>query len=359
MQSVCLTICYNERMKQFVKLNKLHIGDQVAVISPSSGLPQIFPHPFELGLKRLQEEIGLVPKEYPTTRIMDAPLEDRARDIMTAFADPLNKAVFTSIGGEDQIQLIKHLDPKIFIDNPKPFLGYSDNTHLHNFLWNLGIPSYYGCAVMTNLGMNVEMFPMTVASINNALFDGNEYEVKASDQYNDIGLDWSDKSNLEVPRTMEQNDGLFWDGDGIVEGTLWGGCVESLIFQATVGKYLPKDDDMEGVVLYIETAEDIPEPWIPAYLLRGFGERGWFDKIRAVIVGRPKAWEFDKPNTAEQKAAYRQEQRSEIITSIRQYNKTIPIIQNIDFGHTDPQILLPSGGKIKVNTHEKTIKLVF
>ena len=345
-------------MKQFVKLQKLNTGDQVAVISPSNGLPQIFPHPFELGLERLRDVFGLVPKEYPTTRIMGAPLKDRARDVMDAFADPSNKAVFTSIGGEDQIQLIKYLEPQVFIDNPKPFLGYSDNTHLHNFLWNLGIPSYYGSAIMTNFGMNVEMFPMTIASIKNALFVGDEYEVKASEQYNDIGLDWSDKSNLELPRTMEKNDGLYWDGEGEVEGILWGGCVESLIFQSTVGRYLPKDDDLDGVVLFIETAEDIPETWIPAYLLRGFGERGWFDKIKAVIVGRPKAWEFDKPNTAEQKAKYRKEQRDEIVGSIRQYNANIPIIQNLDFGHSDPQILLPNGGKIKINTQEKSIKLV-
>lgn len=346
-------------MKQFVKLNKLKPGDQVAVISPSNGLPQLFPHPFELGLQRLQDIFGLIPKEYPTTRIMGAPLKDRARDVMNAFADPNNKAVFTSIGGEDQLQLIKYLDPQVFSANPKPFIGYSDNTHLHNFLWNLGMPSYYGGAIMTNFGMNVEMFPMTVASIKNALFVGDEYEVKASELYNDIGLDWSEKSNLEIPRTMEKNDDLYWDGEGVVEGRLWGGCVESLIFQSTAGKYLPKDNDLDGVVLFIETAEDIPEPWIVAYLLRGFGERGWFEKIKAVIVGRPKAWDFSKQNSPEQKAKYRKEQREEIVASIRQYNATIPIIQNLDFGHSDPQILLPSGGTIKIDSHKKTITLVF
>lgn len=344
-------------MKQFVKLPKLSKGDQVAVISPSNGLPQIFPHPYELGLERLRTIFGLIPKEYPTTRIMGAPLKDRARDIMDAFADPNNKAVFTSIGGEDQIQLMKYLDPQVFIDNPKPFFGYSDNTHLHNFLWNLGIPSYYGCAVMTNLGMNVEMFPVTVESLNKALFTGGDYEVFASKQYNDIGLDWSDKSNLDKPRVMEQNDGLFWDGEGAVEGVLWGGCADSLIFQFTVGKYLPKEEDLESVVLFIETSEDMPDPWILAYLLRGIGERGWFDRIKAVLVGRAKAWEFDKPNNVDKKRAYREEQRNEIIRSVRQYNSTIPIIQNLDFGHTDPQIILPSGSVVKIDTNNKTIIL--
>jgi hypothetical protein len=41
-------------------------GDQVAIVSPSSGLPGLFPFPYELGLQRLREEFGLVPVEYPT-----------------------------------------------------------------------------------------------------------------------------------------------------------------------------------------------------------------------------------------------------------------------------------------------------
>jgi hypothetical protein len=43
-------------------------GDAVAVLSPSAGLPARFPGPYELGLRRLREEFGLRPVEYPTTR---------------------------------------------------------------------------------------------------------------------------------------------------------------------------------------------------------------------------------------------------------------------------------------------------
>ena len=92
---------YSGNMKRFIKLPKLSKGDQVAVISPSAGLPAIFPWVQDLGLERLQNIFDLTPIEYPTTRTMNAPLKDRARDIMAAFADPKNKAVFTSIGGLD------------------------------------------------------------------------------------------------------------------------------------------------------------------------------------------------------------------------------------------------------------------
>jgi muramoyltetrapeptide carboxypeptidase LdcA involved in peptidoglycan recycling len=128
-------------MKSFVNLPKLYPGDQVAVISPSAGLPGKFPWVQDLGLDRLQRIFGLKPKEFPTTRLMGSTLQDRARDIMAAFADPENKAVLSSIGGSDQIKLIKYLEPQVFRDNAKPFFGYSDNTHLHTFLWRLGIPS--------------------------------------------------------------------------------------------------------------------------------------------------------------------------------------------------------------------------
>jgi muramoyltetrapeptide carboxypeptidase LdcA involved in peptidoglycan recycling len=236
-------------MQQFIKLAKLKKGDQVAVISPSAGLPAIFPWVQDLGLERLQHIFGLNPMEYPTTHIMNAPLKDRARDIMAAFADPTNKAVFTSIGGEDQIKLIRYLDPKVFLDNPKPFFGYSDNTHLHNFLWNLGIPSYYGAAIMTQFAFQGQMNEITISSLNHALFEEGEFELDVSAQYSDIGLDWSDKENLTKARKMEPNDGLFWNGAKDAEGILWGGCVESLIVQATTEKYLPKAEDLEGTIL--------------------------------------------------------------------------------------------------------------
>jgi muramoyltetrapeptide carboxypeptidase LdcA involved in peptidoglycan recycling len=156
---------------------------------------------------------------------------------------------------------------------------------------------------------------------------------------------------------METNDGLIWDGDTDAEGILWGGCVESMVVQAAAGKYLPKSEDLEDTILFIETAEDIPDHWIVDYLLTGFGERGWFDKFQAVLVGCPKAWELDKQNDTEAKATYRKLQRETVLTTVREYNKTIPVVQNVDFGHTDPQVVLPNGGKVKVLATSKKILL--
>jgi hypothetical protein len=60
---------------------------------------------------------------------MGATPRQRADDIHAAFADPDVKAVFTSIGGDDQITVLPLLDRELLRANPKPFFGLSDNTN--------------------------------------------------------------------------------------------------------------------------------------------------------------------------------------------------------------------------------------
>jgi len=137
---------------EFSYPDKPRRGDAVAVLSPSAGLPARFPRPYELGLTRLREEFGLQPVEYPTTRTAQASPAARAADIHAAFADPDIKAVIASIGGEDELKVLAHLDPDVLRANPKPFFGYSDNTNLLNWLWFHGVAGYHGGSTMVHLG---------------------------------------------------------------------------------------------------------------------------------------------------------------------------------------------------------------
>ena len=100
-----------------------------------------------------------------------------------------------------------------------------------------------------------------------------------------------------------------------------------------------------------------PPHWAVRYLLVGLGERGWFSQLSSVMIGRPKAWDFTQQNTVEQKANYRKDQRETVVSVIREYNETIPIVQNVDFGHTDPQIVLPIGRKATLSPKRNIISL--
>lgn len=353
-----------EAMKdmEFKTLPKLHEGDSVAIISPSFAAPARWPNVYQLGLQRVREVFGLVPVEYSTTSKLGASGEERASDIVTAFSDPHVKAVIASLGGDDQITYIwkylaQHKD--VFRNNPKPFFGYSDNTHLVNFLWLNGIPSFYGGAIFTEFAMQGSMDNFTVDYLKKALFENEEVELTASPEFNDEGLSWNDTVNLEKRRKYQSNEGWYWNGETDTEGITWGGCIESIDELLRHGTPIPTLEQFEDIILLAESSEELPTADYVHRVFRALGERGILAKVKGVVIGRPKSWEFDKPNTDEQKAEYKRQQREVILDTVRAYNPTVPVIQNLDFGHSAPQIPMPMGRKMKIDTKNKKITVEF
>src|SRR5439155_14646099 len=183
----------------FVVPPKLKPGDRVAVVSPSFAGPGLFQAVHELGMRRLREEFGLEPVETDTTRRIHARPEDRAADLMAAFADPTIRAVLSTCGGDDQMTVLPFLDPAEAVRNPKPFLGYSDNTNMLNWLWNLGLVSYHGCSTMTHLGRRGRLHPIFAQSLRAALFDRGKVTLPAVDEIVEDEPDWSTATGSDDP----------------------------------------------------------------------------------------------------------------------------------------------------------------
>ena len=76
------------------------------------------------------------------------------------------------VGGEDQITVIPHLDAEQVGDDPKPFLGTSDNTNLHNWLWTNGAASFYGGSTQVHLGPGQGVDDIHARSLRAALLTG-------------------------------------------------------------------------------------------------------------------------------------------------------------------------------------------
>jgi muramoyltetrapeptide carboxypeptidase LdcA involved in peptidoglycan recycling len=342
----------------FLPLPKLHPGDKVAIVSPSFAAPGKWPHVYELGLQRLKEVFQLEPVAFPATAKLGASKDERAKDLIAAFENKEIKAVIASLGGDDQVTYIKDLPPEPFINNQKPFFGISDNTHFENFLWLNNIPSFYGASLFTQFAMQGRMDPYTIEYLKHAFFDSGEFELKPSNVFNEMGLNWDDPANLAKERTYEKNDGWYWDaGNGTpsTQGVTWGGCVESIDELLRHGVAIPSLADFENVVLIAETSEEIPSADYVSRVYRALGERGILERVKAVIVGRPKAWEFNKKNSPEERQRYREDQRAAVLRVVRRYNKEIPIVQNFNIGHTDPQIAMPYGKSVRIDVAAQKI----
>lgn len=343
----------------FVKLLKLKKGDKVAVLSPSLAAPGIWPWVYDLGCQRLKDIFGLETVEFPATKKIGASGKERTKDLIDAFENKEIKAVIASLGGDDQITYIKNLPEKPFINNPKPFFGYSDNTHFINHLWLCGISSFYGGSLFTEFAMQKEMDEFTVEYLKHAFFDDGLFELKSSPIFNDIDLNWNDKNTLSQKRRYQENNCWFWNGENNAEGITWGGCVESIDELLRHGITIPSLEDYKNIVLFLETSEEIPSHDYFRRVLRALGERGILKNIRGLLIGRPKAWEFNKQNSDEEKENYKRGQREMVLEIVRKYNQNIPIIQNLDIGHTSPQICLPTGKFIKIDSNRKNISVEF
>jgi muramoyltetrapeptide carboxypeptidase LdcA involved in peptidoglycan recycling len=125
------------------------------------------------------------------------------------------------------------------------------------------------------------------------------------------------------------------------------------------GVQIPSLEQFENIVLMMETSEEIPSADYVSRVFRAFGERGILDRIQGVCVGRAKAREFDVIKNKEERVAYRKEQQEAILKTVRNYNKTIPVVQNMDFGHTEPQIPMPYGKNVRFDSKEKRVFAMF
>ncbi|PIR03964.1 MAG: LD-carboxypeptidase [Candidatus Magasanikbacteria bacterium CG11_big_fil_rev_8_21_14_0_20_39_34] len=336
-----------------IKSRKLQKGDTVAVLSPSKGLPFIFPHIFDNGIKILKENFGLKIKEFPTARMSIDKLygnpKIRAEDINNAFLDKEVKAIFTSIGGDDSIRILEYIDKEVVKNNPKIFMGYSDTTSLTTFFNQLGLVTFNGPSIMAGFSQMAN-FPESENHIKEILFSNfNDYEYKPFSNWTNSYKDWSKKENTGQVNEIEKNTGWNWiQGESIVTGELFGGCIE--IFEMLNGtKYWPKQDFWNDKVLFLETSEEKPSPDYVKYAFRNYGIQGIFDKIKAILIGRARDY------TDEEK---KQLEKNVVDVISKEFNHPeIPIITNMNFGHTDPQFILPLGIKAEVDCQNKKFKL--
>jgi muramoyltetrapeptide carboxypeptidase LdcA involved in peptidoglycan recycling len=325
-------------------------GDAVAIVSPSRGLPELFPLPFETGLRRLREEFGLVPVEYPTTRVYGSTPAERAADLHAAFADPDIKAVISSIGGDDLITVLPHLDAELLRAHPKPFFGYSDGTNLLAHLHALGLAAFHGGAVMCQFGRAGAMHPASVASLRAALFGSGPFELVPGAEFGDVDVPWDDEAAQAVEPPMTPSDGWTWlRADRVVDGACWGGCLEVLSWLAMADRNIGDPARFAGGVLFLETSEELPTADEVYRVLRSLGERGLLGRFDAALIGRAKAWTLDRRLSPAESAAYRAAQRAAVQRAFDAYNPAATLVFDLEIGHTEPQVVLPYGGRVRVD----------
>lgn len=344
-------------MQTLIKPNRLNPGDTVAAITLSWGGAGLFTYRYEMGKKRLEEvfNLNIVPTKFALRSpewIYKYP-KARADDLMEAFSNPKYKAIFCMIGGEDSVRILPLVDLSVIRNNPKAFVGFSDNTVTHFMCMKAGVGSFYGPSIMTSFAENVEMHRFTVEGVKKTLFSP---EVIGEIPQNKSGwtvewLDWANPSNQKVARSLSKdNPRRFINGTQAVKGRLIGGCVE--VIQLLNGTTIWPDLSIwKDAILFLETSEEGMPPILLERMLRNLGAQGILKQINAILLSKPGGASLDPAKFGEYDQA--------ILKVINEFDRTdMAVVTNMDFGHTDPFWTMPYGILTEVDPANQKVRIL-
>jgi len=340
-----------------LKPPKLNPGDKVAAITLSWGGAGLMPHRYQAGKHQLEDEFGVTVIETPHALrdpdwISRNP-QARADDLMQAFVDPSIKAIISMIGGDDSLRILPYLDLDVIRSNPKIFMGFSDTTVTHFACWKAGLSSFYGPSFMAGFAENGGMFPYMVDSVRRTLFSAEPIDQLQpnTDAWTVEFLDWADPANQTRKRQLNPTTGWRWvQGQGSKRGHLLGGCLEVMDWLRGTD-YFPPPSDWQNAILFIETSEEAPSPEQVARMLRPLAAMGVFKNLSGILVGRPGG------NIPPERFPQYDEALLKIVVE-EEGLVDLPIITNMDFGHTDPMLVLPYGIQTEINCDTQQITIL-
>ena len=230
----------------------------------------------------------------------------------------------------------------------------SDNTNLALFLWNEGIVSFYGGQLLNQVATPGHLHNYTKRYLRRAFFDEQFGTLEPSDEWADLTVGWHRDDYAEVDPQYQDATGWIWAGsDGTVTGRVWGGCLAILEWQLMTGRYLPEPDRLDGAVLVLETAEDMPSANRVKWTLMSMGERGLLERFDAMLVGRPATENWQEERSLTERQEYRSAQRDAIRKQVARYNPDAPLVFDLDFGHTNPTAPIPIGSRVRIEPMER------
>jgi muramoyltetrapeptide carboxypeptidase len=330
-----------------IKPAKLLPGDTIGIISPSWGGPAVYPHRLYAGIHQMQTldyKVVVASNAKNQCGFVSDTAENRVKDIHSLFSDPQVKAIVSTIGGDHSCHLLPHLDFELIRRNPKIFMGYSDTTVLNIAIFvNTGLVTFNGPAVMTDFAEQPRMFAYTENRMQQILSNPNPPgPIEPAESWTEEMLDWSEKKDLERPRRMTPSPGWTWLKEGQAEGRLLGGCIESM--QHLRGT--PYWPDWSQAILFFETSEEKPSPAAVDGILMDYENMGVLQQLQGILVGRPMSYDNQE----------KQALRDILLDRTRRYH--YPIVTDMDFGHTAPQMTLPIGCQARIDTIHRRFEII-
>jgi muramoyltetrapeptide carboxypeptidase len=305
---------------------KLHPGDTLRVVAPACSRQFVaeYDHSAVIDARFAALGLRLTFGDHVDERddFQSSSIASRVADLHAAFADPEVAGILTVIGGFNSNELLPHLDWGLIAASPKVFCGYSDITALQNaILARAGLVTYSG-PHWSSFGMR-DHFEQTQRWFAEALFGGEPIELHPAEVWTD-DLWFADQDK----RTVRPNEGWWPLRPGRATGRIIGGNLCTLNLLQGTG-YMPS---LAGALLMVEDdyRSDADEV---ARNLTSLLQLPDADSVQGLVIGR-----FQEASGVTRPLLDQIIARQDRLAGL-------PVLGNVDFGHTNPLATFPIGGR--------------
>ena len=255
-------------MPEFAPLRpSIREGSRIAIVSPASAAQPELAEQGRARLKAFGYRAVVMPHALDRGPLyLAGSAADRAKDIHDAFADPSIDGILCTRGGWGSAELLPLLDQDLIRANPKAFVGYSDHTSLHIYLWNL-------CRLTTFYA------PMVAADWSNP--DGVDERTWRAALEAELLWSVGPSDGIRILRPARKA-GSSGAPSTPIEGRILGGCL-SLLTESLGTPYA--FNITEPAILFLEDVNTKPYQW--HRMIHHLRLAGQLHHVCGVILGDP------------------------------------------------------------------------
>jgi len=325
------------QIKNLIKPQKIKTGAHIRIIAPVCSLKLLSDDIIKEATNRIEKfgfKLSFGKHVNEIDEFNSSSVTSRLEDLHDAFANKEVDAILTVIGGYNSNQLLQYIDYELIAKSPKIICGFSDVLALANAITaKTGMITYIG-PHFSSWGMRYG-FDYSLEYFVKCCMKEEAYDLTPSKKWSD-DLWYLDQEKREfIP-----NEGYWVLNQGHAFGRIVGGHVRCLnALQGT--QFWPGLDDS---ILTLEEDAEI-NPSLFDRQLQSLIHQIDFSGVKGILIGR-----FQKESKMTKELL-------EKIIYTKPELKNIPIVANIDFGHTTPMITLPVGGSLEILASQNDVKI--
>ncbi len=316
-------------------------GDTVMIVAPAKYLDK---GRVALAKQRLEEmgfKVKIPAGLFRKKGFLGGSDEERAGELMAAFADPEIDAIFPGTGGYGTTRIVDKLDYDVIRRNPKILVGFSDITGLHIAInQKTGLVTFHSPNPEWGLGTEKNLSPFAAKWFWRAILAkeyGSEAGYLIRTHAGDPPQLGDDKLFDGVPRAHTMHGGKG-------RGRLIGGNLS--VMHAMMGT--PFEIETDGKLLFIE---DVGEaPYRVDRMLQTMRLAGKFDHVAGVILGQFTA--------RSEEAAW--DEDASVDEVLRDFfgKLKVPVVTHFPIGHVRYNATLPVGAMAELDGDAQTVRIV-